>query len=235
MTIFRSPRIVSLAIALFLAGAAFAQLRLGEESVPAPLRELLVWLFGHDARVASRGIVGIEFAAAAAVLVAGTRFLAVAISVIAAFFSLACVSRAVTNGGLFYPVVSLCAAVGLVLLARASVPTPPKEGRRGLSPAWPALGAIAAATFAGQWSASASFRVPGAPPAPAAQAERPTAPTIDLDMKAFEGRPLGESVLAKYVPKLVELCATRDAYIVVYSPPRELPLALHRHLRRASA
>jgi hypothetical protein len=218
MTILKSPRTASLAVAVFLGAAAFAQLRLGEESVPAPLRENLIWLFGYDARTASRLVVGIEFAAAAAVLAAGTRLLALVVAGFALFFSLACVSRAVTNGGLLLPVLSLAASAGLVVLARASVARPPAEGRRGLSPAWPTLGALAAATVAGQWSASASFHVPGASPAPQAAAPRPTVPTIDLDMKAFEGRPLAESVLAKYVPRIVELCATRDAYIVVYSP-----------------
>ena len=112
------------------------------------------------------------------------------------------------------------AGSGFVLLARWSQPSPPAEGRRGLSPAWPALGAIAAATSVGHWSSAASFHSPDAAPrAAAAKDEKPSpVPTIDLEMRPFEGRPLSESTLAKYLPQLVELCAARDAYIVVYSP-----------------
>lgn len=220
MEVLRAPRIASIALAVFLVTLGMVQLRLGPESTPDPARELLAWLFGYDAKVAGRLIVAIEFAAAAAVFVAGTRFLAICVAVCTAFFSLACVSRAVSSGGLAFPILSLAASIGLVLLARWSKPKVPAEGRRGLSPAWPALGAIAAATFAGHWSSAASFHSPeAAARAEAAKNETPTSvPTIDLEMRPFEGRPLAESTLAKYVPKLVELCATRDAYIVVYSP-----------------
>ena len=218
MKILRSPRIASLALAVFLAGLAIAQLRMGPESTPAPLRELIVWLFGYRPDLAARIIVGLEFAAAAAVLIAGTRFLALAVAGACAFFALACVSRAATDGGLLWPVVSLGLSIALVLQARASRPTPAADGRRGLSPAWSALGAIAAATLAGQWTASASFVEPAAKAAAEKAPPRPTVPSIDLDMRAFEGKPLSESVLAKYVPQVVELCESGDAYIVVYSP-----------------
>ncbi len=216
----RSPRTASLALAAFLVALGLVQLRLGPDATPDPARELLAWLFGYDAKVAARLIVAIEFAAASAVLVAGTRFLALAVSVVAAFFALACVSRAVTNGGLAFPALSLAVSIAFVLLARWSQPSPPAEGRRGLSPAWPALGAIAAATSVGHWSSAASFHSPDAAPrAAAAKDEKPSpVPTIDLEMRPFEGRPLSESTLAKYLPQLVELCAARDAYIVVYSP-----------------
>jgi hypothetical protein len=216
----RSPRTASLALAAFLVALGLVQLRLGPDATPDPARELLAWLLGYDAKVAARLIVAIEFAAASAVLVAGTRFLALAVSVVAAFFALACVSRAVTNGGLAFPALSLAVSIAFVLLARWSQPSPPAEGRRGLSPAWPALGAIAAATSVGHWSSAASFHSPDAAPrAAAAKDEKPSpVPTIDLEMRPFEGRPLSESTLAKYLPQLVELCAARDAYIVVYSP-----------------
>jgi hypothetical protein len=216
----RSPRTASLALAAFLVALGLVQLRLGPDATPDPARELLAWLFGYDAKVAARLIVAIEFAAASAVLVAGTRFLALAVSVVAAFLALACVSRAVTNGGLAFPALSLAVSIAFVLLARWSQPSPPAEGRRGLSPAWPALGAIAAATSVGHWSSAASFHSPDAAPrAAAAKDEKPSpVPTIDLEMRPFEGRPLSESTLAKYLPQLVELCAARDAYIVVYSP-----------------
>lgn len=219
MTLIRSPRFASLALALFLTALGVVQLRLGPESIPDPARELLVWLFGYDKMVAARLLVALEFATAAAVLAAGTRLLAVAGGTVCAFFALSCVSRAATNGGLVFPLVSLAVSIGLILLARSTKPSPPREGRRGLSPAWPALGAIAAATLVGQWTASASFRSPAAAATVANTAPpTPTAPTIDLEMRSFEGRPIAESTLAKYVPKVVELCATRDAYIVVYSP-----------------
>jgi hypothetical protein len=216
----RSPRTASLALAAFLVALGLVQLRLGPDATPDPARELLAWLFGYDAKVAARLIVAIEFTAASAVLVAGTRFLALAVSVVAAFLALACVSRAVTNGGLAFPALSLAVSIAFVLLARWSQPSPPAEGRRGLSPAWPALGAIAAATSVGHWSSAASFHSPDAAPrAAAAKDEKPSpVPTIDLEMRPFEGRPLSESTLAKYLPQLVELCAARDAYIVVYSP-----------------
>ena len=217
MKILRSPRVASLALAAFLVALAVAQLRLGSDSTPAPLRELLAWAFGYTPELAARLIVAIELAAAAAVLVAGTRFLAVVVAGATAFFSLACVSRAVTDGSLLWPSVSLVCSVALVVYARATQPAPPRDGRRGLSPAWPALGAIAAATATGQWTASASFADPAAATAAKAPA-RPTVPSIDLDMRPFEGKPLSESVLAKYVPQVVELCGDQAAYIVVYSP-----------------
>lgn len=226
MKLLRSPRTASLALAVFLAGLALVQLRLGSEATPAPMRELLAWGFGYTPELAARLVVAIELAAAAAVLVAGTRFLALLVAGAAAFFSLACVSRAVTGGGLLWPVISLAASVAVLLYARASQPSPPSDGRRGLSPAWPALAAIAAATMTGNWTASASFANPaaavakggGKSPPPKSPPPKSTVPSIDLDMRAFEGKPLSESVLAKYVPQVVELCASQDAYIVVYSP-----------------
>lgn len=199
------------------------QLRLGSDAAPAPLRELFVSMFGHDAETASRLVVALEFALAAAVAAAGTRFAAVLGAAIAAFVSLACVSHGWTRGGVAWPLVALVLSGALTALAMRSLPTQPRSGRRGLSPAWPALGALAAATLSAQWTASASFRsaATGAEnssvdaPAPVKPA---AAPTIDLDMRPFLQKPLAESTLAKFVPKIVETCGQRDAYIVVYSP-----------------
>jgi len=226
----RSPRLASLALSAFLAGLAVAQLRFGADSTPAPLRELLVSMFGYKPELAARLIVAIELATAAAVLVAGTRFLALFVAGTTVFFALACVSRAVTGGGLLWPAVSLAVSVAILFYALATQPSPPREGRRGLSPAWSAIGAILAATLTGQWTASASFANPAQVAAAAKAPPRPTAPSIDLDMRPFEGKPLSESVLAKYVPQVVELCATQDAYIVVYSPYCESCHALFRDI-----
>lgn len=219
----RSPRVASLLTAAFVAGAAAVQLRLGQDAAPAPLRELFVLLFDHDPATAARLVVAAEFAVAAAVLVAGTRVLAIAGAVAAAFASLATVSHAASRGGMALPIVSLVLSVGLAVLATRSVAVRPSNGRRGLSPAWSALLALAAATFAAQWTASASFRTasqaPSAPTPP--KAATLTAPSIDLDMHPFLDKPLAESTLARYVPKVVELCAGRDAFVIVYSPSCE--------------
>lgn len=228
MSLIRAPRFASTLTAIALAAAAWYQLRTGVDAAPAPMRELVSYLTGHAPDVAARLIVAAEIATAAALLVAGTRLLAVVASGACAFVSLASVSRAFDDGGLLLPASSLAVSLGLLALAARSVPSAPRDGRRGLSPAWSALFAIAAATVAAQWTASASFRDPSAAASDAQAADRSrapapqsTVPSIDLDMRAFLEKPLSESTLAKYLPEIVELCGDRDTYIVVYNPSCE--------------
>ena len=111
---FTHPRIVSTALALLLCACAFLQLSWGVASVPAPLALALRALFGYDEAVAARLVVGIEFAAAAAVLCVGRRFFALFVAAAMTFIALACVSRAMREGGMMWSVIALVLSAGLL-------------------------------------------------------------------------------------------------------------------------
>ncbi len=222
------PRLTAVAIALFLAACGAWQLAEGEARAPAPLREVGVALFAWPPATAARAVVAIEFALAAAVLAAGTRFMNLFAAAAAAFAALACVSRGLSpasgeDSSVLVPIVALALSVGLIFLAtHQSVPQAraPRTSRVGLSPAWSALAALAAATASAHFTADIPFRDPNAapPPAPGAAPARATATTIDLDMRPYDGARFADTPLAKYLPVLVERTRDRDAYIVVYSP-----------------
>lgn len=210
----RHPRFAATVVAALLATAGVVQLRLGVESTPDPLRELLQALTGHDAGVTSRLLIAIEFGLAAAVLACGNRFLAVFASATAAFVALACVSRAVRAGGLGWPLVSLAISVALLWLAARTTPRAPSHGRRGLSPAWTALLAIVAGTVAAQWTSAAGFTQPPAKSGPAIR-------SIDLDMKPYVGRMFDDTPLMAYMPTLREFVEKGTAFVVFYNPACE--------------
>lgn len=229
MALTKNPRIVSAAVALFLAGAAAVQLWTGPESTPAPLREAMAAFLGLPTPVSARLIVAAEIALAAAVFATGIKSLALIAAFGAAFVSLACVSHGLTRGGIVMPLVCFATACISAFAALRSVPWPPRDGRRGLSPAWSALLAIGAATLAAQWTASAAFRTSEpsvaasarTDPSEAARNASESVPSIDLDCRQFLDRPLAESPLGKYLPQLAELCAGTDAYVIVYNPACE--------------
>jgi len=209
------PRITSVPVAALLAGIAIAQLQLGEGATPQPLREVCAWLFGHDASTASRLIVGAEFAVAAAVLVVGSRVLAVAAAGAVAFVSLAALSAALRDGSAFLPGLALLGSIALAILAARSERHHEGARRRGLSPAWSALLAIATATAAGSLASSATFATPRASSDAEAKAR---AMSIDLDLKPYIGTPVSDSPLATYMPSMVHRIGLETAFVVFYNP-----------------
>jgi len=224
------PRLTAVLVAGFLVACGAWQLSEGEARAPAPLRELAIALFSWSPPTAARAVVAVEFALAAAVLAAGTRFLNLAASAAAAFGALACVSRAFSpsageEAGVLAPLAALAVALSLVFLSMHA-PTPAAGlGRRrvGLSPAWSALAALTAATASAHFTADIPFRDPNAAPeapreAGPSAAPQPVVTSIDLDMRPYLGARLSETPLGKYMPILAERARERDAYIVVYSP-----------------
>lgn len=227
MRLMSPTRLASLAVAATLCGLAFWHLRAGPESTPGALREAIRALFGHDIEVSARLIIAAEFGGAAAVLLVGNGFLSMAASVAGIFVALACLSRALSVGGMMAPIGGMALFGALLFvsyraatLARAQREAEPSP-RRGLSPGWSLLGAIAAMTTSAHFAASAQFKSADVAPSSAA-APAQTAPAIELDMKTFVGQPLSQSPLGKYMPELESLCsaanAPEGAYVVVYSP-----------------
>lgn len=207
----RHPRVCSLLVAIALAAAAAVQLRAGPGSVPAPLVELCSQALDCDAELAARAIVALELALAAAVLCVGSRWLAMASTVAFGFVALSCVSAALRGGGLLVPVFSLLAAVALGWLVSRSEPAM-RRVRRGLSPAWAALVAIAVGTFTARLSLAVDFHREEDPSAKA------RANAIDLDMKPYVGKPIAETPLAAYLPGLAAKLGNDTAFVVFYNP-----------------
>jgi len=211
--ILRHPRALSLAAALLLTAAAATQLRLGAGSVPAPLVQASISLFEWTPEAAARTIVAIELAVAAAVLVAGTRWLACASLVAIAFVSLACVSAGIRTSGWILDSLVLALSLGLLWIAsRGADPTRPL--RRGLSPAWTALLAIGAGTMAARLSASVDFHRVVENDAQA----KARINSIDLDLKPFVGRMVADSPIATYLPRIAAEIGDATTFIVFYNP-----------------
>jgi hypothetical protein len=220
-------RLHCLPAALVLASAATVQLRGGVEATPLPLREIAAFLFGHDTETAARLIVGSEIAAATTILACGRRGLAIAGAVVTAFVALACVSAALRSPevarALIWPALALAGGVGSAFLAvRSGKTSPPTVAarvdgalpRRGLSPAWTALGAIGVAAITGRLAVAAQFRDPAAEAAP----QKAGAMAIDLDMRPYIGSPLAESPIGTYLPRVVAQIGNDTAFIVFYNP-----------------
>ena len=227
MRLMSPTRFASLAVAATLCGLAFWQLRAGPESTPGALREAIRALFGYDLEVAARLIIAAEFGGAAAVLLVGNGFLSMTASIAGLFVALACLSRSLSVGGMLAPIGAMALFGALLFLSYKAAKTAralreaEESPRRGLSPAWSLLGAIAAMTTSAHFAASAQFKSAEGASAPA-PAPSQTVPSIDLDMRAFVGQPLSQSPLGKYMPELESLCSTANApdgaYVVVYSP-----------------
>lgn len=187
------------------------QLRSGPESVPAPVVEIFVYLFEWDPAVAARMVVTLELSAAAAVLLTGSRVLALAMMAGFGFVALACVSAAIRAGGMPVPLASLAiAAAAIWFVARG-------DGRgsaraRGLSPAWSALLALAVASATARMSSALEFP---REPDPAAKAK---ANSIDLDLKPYVGKPISETPIAAYLPRIVADLGAETAFLVFYNP-----------------
>lgn len=224
----RHPRVASTIVALSFAGLAAWHLHAGPESTPAAIREVLRWIFDYDLEVAARLLIAAECAVAAAVFLVGNRFISLVACAAGGFAALAGLSRAVREGGILPAAGATLLFAGLLWLSwRSRAPDPKPSDRRGLSPSWSLLGAIAAATAAAHLSANLSRESggPGVGSAPPTAANAPAGggvPTIDLEMRPFANKPIGESVLARYLPELNELCSPENApagaYVVVYSP-----------------
>ncbi len=209
----RHPRALSLIVAGMLVAVGIAQLRIGVECVPAPLVELAVFLFEWSPDAASRTVVAIELALAAAVAVAGTRWLAIASLVAMAFVSLACVSAGLRAGAWLTPTLVLGACVGALWFASRAVDTRAAL-RRGLSPAWTALLAIAAATIAARFSAGMAFQSPQQ-----SEAEKKArVNAIDLDLKPYIGRAVADTPIATYLPRVAADLGQTTTFIVFYNP-----------------
>jgi hypothetical protein len=227
MRLMSPTRFASLAVAATLCGLAFWQLRAGPESTPGALREAIRALFGYDLEVAARLIIAAEFGGAAAVLLVGNGFLSMTASIAGLFVALACLSRSLSVGGMLAPIGAMALFGALLFMSYKAAKTAralreaEESPRRGLSPAWSLLGAIAAMTTSAHFAASAQFKSAEGASAPA-PAPSQTVPSIDLDMRAFVGQPLSQSPLGKYMPELESLCSTANApdgaYVVVYSP-----------------
>lgn len=216
MKFFLQPRVASFIIALAFALMASLQLWLGAESTPAPIHTVLQGVFAMPDLIAARLIIAAEFGIAAAVLCAGVRPLNVAATTVSAFVALACVSRALREGGLPLSALALISSLALLALAVHAAPRlRAVTARRGMSSAWTALGALAAATIGMRVAASTSFR---APITDEAASGKVSVSVIDLDMKPFIGRHYNDTSLASYLPDLGPLVSEGTAFVVFYHP-----------------
>jgi len=224
------PAAVAIGVAILLAAAGFVQLRGGPDAAPAPVLEILKALFGYEPDLAAKLLVGLQFALAAAVFAVGKRPLTDFASGLVAFIALACVSRALRDGGLVLPSVAFVAAIALLFassaVARIDRAEPASVGRRGLSPGWSFLGALGVFTAASSLTASLAFgerQTEQAEKARARAAETPaqTTATIDLDMRQYLGKSLLDTPLPGYIPGLADLVGTNDAFLVFYNPSCE--------------
>ena len=184
------------------------------------MRQLLAFLFGFEMEVSARLIVALEFALAAGIAAAGTRIVSMAGGVTLAFIALASVSAGLRQGAVVAPAMAMLFSIGTIVLA-AKLPAQPRraDARRGLSPAWSALAAIAAGTAASHLSARADFRSDHTISAAEAKAH---AMSIDLDMKGYIGKRMSESPLGTYLPTVVERIGNQTAFIFEsdFSAPR---------------
>ena len=209
----RHPRALSLLVSALLATVAVMQLRLGQDSVPAPLVQASISLFAWSPEAAARTVVALELALAAAVLVAGTRWLSCASLVLVAFVALACVSAGIrTNGWALDAVVLAISIGGLWLASRGHDAAAPR--RRGLSPAWTAILALAAGTVTARVSSAVDFSRPAESDVQA----KARINSIDLDLKPYVGRSVADSPIATYLPRIAAELGDATTYIVFYNP-----------------
>lgn len=214
-SILSSPRTHAVLGSCCLAAAAFLQLRMGPESTPAPVRELLALGFGYETATSARLIVAAELSMAASVALVGRPVLTVGAAALAAFVSLACLSAGFRSGTVWVPAASLGAFAGVTLLAaRGARHAVAARSRRGLSPAWSLIGAVAIATLVARVGANTQFHRDAETEA----AVKARAMSIDLDMKPFVGTALGESPIGTYMPSLAARVGQETAFIVFYNP-----------------
>ncbi len=216
MKFFLHPRVASFIIALALLLLVVVQLRLGAESTPSPIHTVLQGFFAMPELIAARLIIAAECGLALAVVCAGVRPLNVAVTTLGAFVALACVSRAMREGGLALSALALVSSLALSTLAVYAAPrVRAVSERRGMSPAWTALGALVAATIGMRVAASTSFH---APIVDDASKGAPSVSLIDLDMKPFIGRHCNDTPLPSYLPELLPLVSEGTAFVVFYHP-----------------
>ena len=211
--ILRNPRFIAVLAAAMLATAAAVQLRLGADSVPRPMLQLSIVLFDWQLATAARALVAIELALAAAIVAAGARFLTTTALVAIAFTALACISAAGLAASAVLPSLTLACAAGLLWLSAGTSMRSGRE-RRGLSPAWTALFAVAAGTAASVLTAGLRFTAPDEGSTDA----KSRAIAIDLDLKPYVGRPVAESPIATYLPRVAADLGNETTFIVFYNP-----------------
>ncbi|MFM7259600.1 MAG: hypothetical protein ACKO3W_03255 [bacterium] len=229
----KRPRVVSAAVAAALVVAAAFQFGGGVAAVPDPIVELLRALFEYSPELSARLIASSTAAAAIAIVVFGVlgtnRFLPITACAVAAFVALACVSRALSAGGLGFPLLSLVVAGGLLLGMLRTQPSD-SSARRGLSPGWTVLGLLVLATATGAIAGRATDpnrlanaagvtgdgNIDGASEATAAPTTKVI--NIDLDMHPYEGRRIEETPLANYLPTLPTLARGKTTIVVFYMP-----------------
>jgi len=144
----RHPRLAAACVVGALGLCAWLQFRGGAADVPAPLVEILEAFFGYPPELSARLIASSTVAGALIVFLYGVifenRFLPIVVCALGTFVSLACVSRALSAGGLGFPVIALAASLVLLWWMLRTRPRPVDvhaTPRRGLSPGWTALGA----------------------------------------------------------------------------------------------
>ncbi|MFM7052842.1 MAG: hypothetical protein ACKOYN_12045 [Planctomycetota bacterium] len=221
----RHPRAAAAAIAAVLAACAVLALERGPDWTPAPLVEVVSWLFGYPPPLAARMVIAAELALAAAVLVAGTRAWNLFASVSLAFFALACASRGFNDGiaAMVPSILALAAGAVLIAHARWARPEHSSAARRGLSPGWSLLAGLFAATATSNLTAGVEFRaVREARAAASASAKKPDRPvSIDLDLSGAIGKRLSDTAIASYLRDVVDEIGDGDAFIVFYNPDCE--------------
>jgi hypothetical protein len=147
------------------------------------------------------------------------RFLPIVACALGTFVSLACVSRALSAGGLGFPVVALAASLVLLWWMLRTRPRPVgvhATPRRGLSPGWTALGAIALATGTGAVAGRATD-----PNRPVETAPKPAGPkvvNVDFDMHPFVGQRVEETPIGASLPGLAERTRGQTTFVVFYLP-----------------
>ena len=214
LTLSLHPRVPATACGLFLCVLGTLHLQSGPTWSPVPLCEILAWLFGYSPVLSTQLLAAIEFAAAVTLFFVGNRILTIAFAGAIAFVSLACVSRALTSGGIASPLLALLAASALIVTARNVRPTAPRA-RKGLSPAWTALATITIATTTGHVVAQ-SLRSKSDTASHDHGGTRVV--SIDLDMQPFQGRRLEDTPVGSSLPALRGIIGDETAYVVLYLP-----------------
>ncbi len=215
----RRPRVTAAIVALFLVVTAVLQFRDIPNSVPAPLVALLDALFGYTPELAGRLLSSSTLAGALIVLFFGVgfgnRFLPTVAASLGAFVSLACISRALSAGGMGYPATSFVVFTACSVLSMRSIAIN-RMGRRGLSPAWTALSAIAIATITG--AVAARETDPSRPSESAPKVSIPKVVNVDFDMHPFVGRRVEETPIGASLPSLAARTRGVTTFVVFYMP-----------------
>lgn len=215
----RRPRVVAAVIALVLIVAAALQFRDTTNFVPAPLIALLDALFGYTPELSGRLLASSTLAGGLIVLFFGVgfgnRFLPTVAASLGAFVSLACISRAISAGGIGYPATSFVVFTACIALSLRSIAIE-RSVLRGLSPAWTALCAIAIATITG--AVAAKETDPSRAQETSTKTSTPKIVNVDFDMHPFVGRRVEETPIGASLPSLAARTQGVTTFVVFYMP-----------------